>query len=169
MEVIPVINCPDAECAREKITAAGTFLPEGSFLHLDVTDGAFTFHKAWNRPTEWANLRAPYKLEVHLMVERPEREIDAWLAAGAARFIVHVETIHERSVKEILAKCARRGAGVMLSSRPETSVKKMEPYLPRFTAFQVLSVHPGPAAQKFLPLTLKKVEWLRRKALDVII
>jgi transketolase len=169
MEVIPVINCPDVRCAREKIEVAKTFLPHGHFLHLDVTDGAFTFHKTWNNPTEWANLRAPFKLEVHLMVEKPLREIEAWLAAGATRFIVHVETINENSLKEILTKCRRRGAEVMLSSRPETPTKKLEPYLKHFSAFQVLSVHPGPASQHFLPLTLEKIKWLRRKMPDAII
>jgi transketolase len=169
MEVIPVINCPDAHCAKEKIAVAKTFLPEGNFLHLDVADGAFTFHKSWNDPTGWANVRAPFKLEVHLMVERPGKYIEPWLAAGASRFIVHVETIDERSIEEILRKCARRGAEVMLSSCPETSVKKLEPYLGRVSMLQVLAVHPGPAAQRFLPLTLEKVRWIRRHAPNAII
>ncbi len=169
MEVIPVINCPDAACAREKTEIARTFLPKGHFLHLDVTDGAFTFHKTWNRPTEWANLRAPFALEVHLMVEKPERHIDAWLAAGTKRFIVHVETVTDASFDAIAAKCKKRGVAVMLSSRPETSVKKIEPYLKRINMFQVLAVHPGPASQKFLPLTLQKVRWLRHSAPGAII
>ncbi len=169
MEIIPVVNCPDASCAREKVAVAKTFLPEGRLLHLDVTDGAFTFHKTWNRPTEWANLRTPYALEAHLMVERPESEIEAWIAAGAKRLILHVETIAARSFAEILARCKRRGVAVMLSSRPETPARKLEPYLKTCGMFQVLAVHPGPASQKFLPLTLQKVRWIRRHAPHAII
>ena len=169
MDVFPVINCPDLHCVKKKIGIIGSFLPEGRFVHLDVTDGAFTFHKTWGNPTEWANLRAPYKLEVHLMVEHPEKRIEAWLAAGARRFIVHVETVDADSFKAIVQRCARRGAEVMLSSRPETGTKKLEPYLPFCAKFQVLAVHPGPAAQKFLPLALDKVRWIRKKLPDAII
>src|SRR5258708_4355059 len=120
MQVIPVINCPDLHCVHEKVARAKTFLRAGEFLHLDVTDGAFTFHKTWGNPTEWANMRTPFAPEVQLMVEHPERYIEPWLAAGAKRFIIHIETVEEGLLKEIAAKCARRGAEVMVSSRPET-------------------------------------------------
>ena len=163
MKVIPVINCPDFHCAREKIKIARSFLNDGAFLHLDVTDGAFTFHKTWADPTEWANLRAPFALEVHLMVERPEKYVEPWLAAGAKRFIVHVETVTESSFEEILKKCKKRGAELMLSSNPETAVRALEPFFKQTSHFQVLSVYPGPAAQKFLPLMLDKIRFLRRK------
>ncbi len=169
MQVIPVINCPDLHCVHEKVARAKTFLRAGEFLHLDVTDGAFTFHKTWGDPTEWANMRTPFAPEVHLMVEHPERYIEPWLAAGAKRFIIHIETVEEGLLKEIAAKCARRGAEVMVSSRPETSTKKLEPYLAHFKMFQVLAVHPGPAAQKFLPLTLEKIKFLRRRVPGAII
>lgn len=163
MKVIPVINCPDFHCVRERVDVARTFLDNGAFLHLDVADGAFTFHKTWANPTEWANLRAPFALEVHLMVERPEKYIEPWLAAGARRFIVHIETVTEGSFNEISQKCKKRGAEIMLSSNPETGARKMEPFFKHTSNFQVLSVHPGPAAQKFLSLTLDKVRFLRRK------
>jgi transketolase len=169
MEVIPVINCPDAQCAREKIAVAKTFLSREHFIHVDATDGAFTFHKTWSNPTDWANLRVPFQLEVHLMVEQPEKYIESWIAAGAKRLIVHVETADERSLKAMLEKCAKRNVELMLSSRPETSVKKLEPYLHHFKMFQVLAVHPGPASQKFLPLMLDKIKLLRRKVPDAII
>ncbi len=169
MEVIPVINCPDLPCAKERVAAAKAFLPEGTFFHLDVTDGAFTFHKTWMTPTRWAELRAPFKAEVHLMVEHPEKYIDPWLAAGAKRFVVHVETVERNMFEWILARCKERGAEVMLSSNPETPAKKLEPYLGRIKHFQVLAVHPGPAGQKFLPLTLEKVKFLRRHAPHAII
>ena len=169
MKVIPVINCPNFGCVREKVEIAKAFLEEGHFLHLDVADGAFTFHKTWGNPAEWAGLRAPFALEVHLMVERPEQYIERWLAAGAKRFIVHVETLERNSFEWILQECKRHGAEVMLASNPETPVKKLEPYLKRCAAFQVLSVDPGPAGQKFLPLTLEKVKFLRRKMPDATI
>src|ERR1700690_2479158 len=93
MHIFPVINCPDVDCARRTITAAQTFLRAGDFVHVDVADGIFTFHKTWNDTAGWAALRVPFKLEVHLMVEHPERYIEPWLAVGARRFVVHMETL----------------------------------------------------------------------------
>jgi ribulose-phosphate 3-epimerase len=173
MHVFPVINCPDAACARRTITAAQTFLRAGDFVHVDVADGIFTFHKTWNDTAGWAALRVPFRLEVHLMVEHPERYIEPWLAVGARRFIVHVETIHEKSFNEILMKCAERGrergAQVMLSSNPETPMGEFRPYFHRAWFYQVLAVHPGLAGQKFLPSALNKIKFLRKNAPDGII
>ena len=57
----------------------------------------------------------------------------------------------------------------MLASNPETPAKKLAPYCEHCKLFQVLAVHPGPASQKFLPLTLAKVRFLRRNVPDAII
>ena len=98
MEIFPVINCADFGSVRARVAAAKKFLDEGHFLHLDVADGAFTFHKTWADPAAWADLRAPFRLEVHLMVGHPEKYIEPWLAAGAARLIVHIETTRTQYV-----------------------------------------------------------------------
>ena len=175
MKVIPVINCSDLRCVRERLEKAKTFLAPGELIHLDVADGVFTFHKSGVSPAEWANLRAPFAAEVHLMVERPEAHADAWLAAGAKRLIVHAEAADARAFAAIAEKCRARGAEAMLSSNPETKISQLAPFLggagrpPLTKLFQVLAVHPGPAGQKFLPLTLMKARLLRKKIPDAII
>ncbi|HVO28956.1 MAG TPA: hypothetical protein VMT81_03170 [Candidatus Paceibacterota bacterium] len=169
MGILPVINCPDFACVKQKVEAAKRFLPEGNFLHCDVADGTFTFNKTWGSPAEWANLRAPYQLEVHLMIEHPEKAIEAWIAAGARRFIIHIETVTDEALVRIFELCDRRNIGVALSSNPETAVGRLEPYLVHFPMFQVLCVHPGLAGQPFLPLALEKVKWLRRECPRAII
>lgn len=136
MEVLPVINCLDVADVRERVAAAKAFLKEGDFLHLDVADGAFTFHKTWANPKEWAELRAPFNLEVHLMVEHPEKYIEPWLAAGAKRFVIHVETVERTMFEWMLARCRERGAEIMLSSNPETPAKKLAPYFGRTRFFK---------------------------------
>jgi len=169
MVVIPVINCLDFKTAKEKIAQAETFLKKGDWLHLDVSDGIFTFSKSWRNPTEWANLRSKLNLEVHLMVEHPDKELDVWIAAGAQRFIVHVETLTQESAKKIVTRAKRRGIDVMLSSNPHTTTKQLWPYLPIFSHFQVLAVDPGPAGQKFIPITLEKVKFLRNWSANAMI
>ena len=162
LEVVPVINCEDYECVKKKLDKAESFLKDNSWLHIDVADGLFTFNKTWGSPRDWATLRLPYKIEVHLMVEEPERCVSDWLAAGAKRLIVHVETIKNDSLDKILSLSSKYKANVMLSFNPETPVRKIEPYFQKLNAFQVLAVSPGAGGQKFLPTVLDKIDFLRR-------
>jgi ribulose-phosphate 3-epimerase len=143
MRVIPVLNCANKGEAEEQFGVLETFLKKGEFVHVDIADGVFTFHKTWNDPEGWVALRSPFPLEVHLMVEHPEKLIAPWLAAGAKRF--------------------------MLSSNPETPPEDFAPYLHDISQFQVLCVTPGLAGQKFLPLALEKAKWLKYALPDAII
>ncbi len=163
MGVLPVINCANITCVRDKIEKLREFLPVGSFVHCDAADGTATYNKTWANPTEWAALRAPYEIEVHLMIEHPERVVEPWVAAGARRFVVHIETVTDDTLADIFDFCDPRGVGVALSSNPETTVDRLAPYLKHFPMFQVLAVHPGVAGQPFLPLSLEKIAWLRRE------
>jgi len=169
MQVIPVLNCSDRASAEERIAAAEKFLKKGDFLHIDVADGIFTFHKTWNDTAGWAAFRSPFPFEVHLMVERPEKWIAPWLAAGAKRFIVPCEAIDKDSFRSIKEQCATGRAELMLSSDPETPPEDLTPYLHDISCFQVLSVNPGLAGQKFLPLALEKVKWLKYAIPNAII
>ena len=169
MGVLPVVNCTDFESVKKTVQAAKAFLPRGNFLHCDIADAVVTFHKTWNNPNEWASLKLPYQLEVHLMVEHPEREIAGWIAAGARRFIIHVETINDNSLMQIFDRCDPKGIGVALTSNPETKLERLMAYGNHTTMFQVLAVNPGLSGQPFLPLSLEKIKQLRRAYPDAII
>jgi ribulose-phosphate 3-epimerase len=172
MDVIPVINCHrrDFECVQEKTAKAKKFLKKGDWLHLDVGDGRFTFNKTWQNPTEWANLRSEFNLEVHLMVEDPGKYISQWVAAGAKRFIFHVETLKGGEMAHrIIVYLRKKRAEAMLGSAPLTPLSKIWPYLRLFSHFQVLAVDPGPAGQKFLPVVLHKIKFLRNFAPNAMI
>lgn len=169
MQVIPVLNCSDRASAEEKIAIVKKFLKKEDFLHIDVADGIFTFHKTWNDTAGWAELRSPFPLEVHLMVEHPEAWIAPWLAAGARRFIVPCEAIDKDSFYLIKERCVASRTELMLSSNPETPPENLTPYLHDISHFQVLCVNPGLAGQTFLPLALEKVKWLKYAIPDAII
>lgn len=161
MNVLPVINCSDVECIRKKLELAENFLPMGDMVHLDISDASFSDHKTWNEPLEWVSLKSPFILEVHLMVEHPEEHADNWLAAGAQRLVVQVETITLESLHEIISAAERYKVEVMLSSRPETPMEELEPYIKYCKAFQVLAVKPGPSGQDFLAFVTEKIRFLR--------
>ena len=166
MEVIPAINCLDLECVEEKLKVCGTFLPKDGWIHLDVADARFTFNKTWGDPSLWLKFKNHFHLEVHLMVEEPEKVVGEWIKAGAKRIIVHVEAITSETAAQILKMSREHGIEIMLSSNPYTDEKTLEPYLKNFSSFQVLSVNPGYTGQPFLPFTLEKVKFLRKASLN---
>jgi len=163
MEVIPVINCLDEECAIKKLHEAEKF---SDWIHLDVADGRFTFNKTWGTPKAWAALRAKVNLEAHLMVEEPENCVDDWISAGAKRLIIHLETTSKEGVEKIIATAKKRGAEVMLAINPETPLRNLEPYIKDVSRYHLLAVHPGLPGQKFLPTVLEKVKILRQELPD---
>ena len=185
LHVIPAINCHfrDTDCVEKKLRIYEEF---ADMVHLDISDGAFTFGKSWDNVEFWKKIHpvrnSPpgvgaisngVKFEVHLMVEHPERHAEKWLEAGASRVIFHVESLFhghgrhyqmtaEKIIEEMLMLGLRHKAEVMLAINPETSLESIAPFLKKFTAFQVFAqAHPGPAGQHFLPSVLPKIKLLR--------
>jgi ribulose-phosphate 3-epimerase len=104
-------------------------------------------------------------LDVHLMIEQPERYIEAFAKAGASGLTVHVETCPDlfSTLKQI--KSLGCWAGVVLN--PETPSSAIEPFLGEADLVLVMSVHPGYSGQKFMPDMISKVGEVR-KMLDAI-
>ncbi len=182
-EVLASINCElhDEHGAEEKLRVLAEVV---KWIHLDIADGVFTFGKSWGSPQGWSKIiestGAKVKLEVHLMVEHPERVVQDWINAGAKRIIVHYEAfpkthsnqekLRAKSFAEIIERCHHAGVEVMLAMLPETSLKAVEPYLAHFDSYQVFTqAHPGPSGQKFLGSVLQKVTALRTKFPDATI
>src|SRR3989344_3443033 len=159
MQIIPSINCLDIESVRKVVAKAGEF---AEWIHLDVSDARFTFGKSWGDSSKWHEVGNKLKLEVHLMVDAPEKEIDGWLAAGANRIIVHLEALNEKTFSEMKKKTDEKNVELMLAINPETPVEKLKPYFEKISEFQILAVDPGLSGQRFLQLSADKVRFLRR-------
>jgi ribulose-phosphate 3-epimerase len=128
-------------------------------VHVDVMDGRFVPNLTFGIPVVQALARRTrLPLDVHLMVEEPERLLDAYLAAGAARVAVHWEaTVHlDRQLQRIKDGGAR--AGVALN--PATPVELLADVLPALDFVLLMSVNPGFAGQAFLPYALDKARRL---------
>lgn len=136
------------------------------WIHVDVMDGHFVPNLTMGPFIVEACRRATkLPLDVHLMVESPERLLEAFAKAGTSHLTVHVETCPnlERTLQEIKALgCA---AGVTLN--PGTPVTAIEPVLHMIDLLLVMTVNPGYSKQTFLPETTSKVAALRRM-LDAI-
>ncbi len=131
------------------------------WLHVDVMDGHFvpnitmgpflveTFKRATQLP-----------LDVHLMIEEPERYLQAFAQAGAAHLTVHVEACLHLHYTLQQIKSLGCKAGVTLN--PSTPVSAIEPVLHMADLVLVMSVNPGFSGQAFIPETITKVAQIRR-------
>lgn len=173
MQIIPAINETDFFQIKEKLEKVAEFFAE--WVHFDIADGKFTPNKTWNKQAELQELRimnyelCKFNIEVHLMVEEPEKVINNWINAGAKRIIVHLETINIAEVK-------LPNIEIGLAINPDTPVEKLISFLRgkgkeergRFCKFvQILAVNPGLAGQKFQPNILDKIRFLKENYPDV--
>lgn len=133
----------------------------GDLIHIDVMDGHFVPNLTFG-PLVVQSIRphTTLPLDVHLMIERPEQYIPAFVQAGADSITVHAEAcVHlHRTLHQI--KEAGVKAGVALN--PATSVHFVEPVLEEVDYVLVMTVNPGFGGQAFIPGTLRKIRELRR-------
>ena len=120
------------------------------WLHVDVMDGHFVPNLSFG-PAVVKNLcgRAQLPLDVHLMVQRPLKFIEAFAKAGADMLTVHIEA--EDDVKEALLLIKKLGVKAGLSVKPDTDPKRLGDYLDLLDLVLVMTVQPGFGGQSFLP------------------
>ncbi len=130
-------------------------------IHVDVMDGHFVPNLTIGPPVV-AALRNVTRLplDVHLMIEHPERYIEAFAQAGADGLTVHPETcVHlHRTLQTIRARGLK--AGVALN--PATSETSLRYVLPLVDIVLVMSVNPGFGGQTFIPEVLPKITAIRQ-------
>jgi ribulose-phosphate 3-epimerase len=131
------------------------------WIHVDVMDGHFVPNLTIGPAVLRAVRRAtPLPLDVHLMIEAPERSLADYAAAGADRIGVHVETcphLH-RTLQQVRA--LGKKACVVLN--PATPASAVEPVLGDVDQVLVMSVNPGFGGQSFIESSLPKLAQLRR-------
>jgi ribulose-phosphate 3-epimerase len=147
------------------VTAGGARL-----LHLDVMDGHFVPNLTIGPPVVAAIDRVTrLPLDVHLMIEQPDRYIERFVKAGADMVSVHQEAVpHLHRTVALIREC---GAAAGVALNPATPVAALEEILPDVDYVLLMSVNPGFGGQSFIPAVLRKVEELRgriaRAGLDV--
>lgn len=129
-------------------------------IHLDVMDGHFVPNITFG-PVVVSAVRQATSLpmDVHLMIDNPDRYIDAFADAGADFMTIHVETTPH--VHRVLQQIKSRGVGAGVAINPGTSVEDVEPVFPYIDLVLVMSVNPGFGGQSFIPESLARVRHLR--------
>ncbi|GAA5501770.1 ribulose-phosphate 3-epimerase [Deinococcus xinjiangensis] len=136
-------------------------ISSAQYAHVDVMDGLFVPNISFGMPILAAARRAsPLFMDVHLMIERPERYLKDFADAGADGITVHVEaTQHIHRAVQQIRELGKR-AGVTLN--PGTPLEAMRPVLGDVDLVLVMSVNPGFGGQKFIPQSLERIRTLRR-------
>jgi ribulose-phosphate 3-epimerase len=140
------------------------------WIHVDVMDGHFVPNITIGVPVV-AAIRKVTKLplDVHLMIERPDRYVDAFVKAGADWLTVHVEA--ERHLHRTVQAIRQLGAKAGVSLNPATPASALDEILPFVDLVLVMSVNPGFGGQEFIETSVAKIASIRaaidERALDV--
>jgi ribulose-phosphate 3-epimerase len=137
--------------ALHTIKAAGA-----PMLHLEVMDGHFVEDISVGQPVVRSLRKATdLVLDLHLLIERPERYIADFLEAGADRISVHVEATTR--LHRILEQVRKHGAKAGVALNPGTPVETLVDVAGELDFLSVLSSDPGLAEQSFIPRSVEKV------------
>ena len=129
-------------------------------IHVDVMDGHFVPNITMGPPVVQAVKRvATRPIDVHLMIEDPDRYIEAFVKAGAHMVSVHLETVPHLHRTLTYIRSLGALAGVVLN--PSTPAAALEAIASDLDFVVVMSVNPGFGGQKFIPQSLDKIRRVR--------
>ncbi len=160
VRIAPSILSADLGRLREELAA----IEQGGaeWVHVDVMDGRFVPNLTFGAPlvrTLKTLTRLP--LDVHLMVEQPEKFIEEFAEAGAAGFTFHPEaTIH---VQRQLARVREHGMRAGLALNPASPIALLEEVLPDLDLVLVMSVNPGFGGQRYISGVTDKIRRVRQR------
>jgi len=143
--------------AEEAEVVAGV----ADWLHIDVMDGHFVPNLTLGLPVvEALQKAASLPLDVHLMIEDPDRWAPGYAEAGAASVTFHIEAA--QAPVRLARELRRIGARAGLALKPATPVEPYADLLPELDMLLLMTVEPGFGGQKFLDIVLPKIRRARQ-------
>ena len=164
IEVVPSILSADAGRLAEQVEEAER--GGADRIQVDVMDGHFVPNLTFGPQIVEAVRRSTrLPIEAHLMVERPELFLEAFVKAGATLIEVQVEAT--TSLYRTVQTIRELGAGAGVAINPGTSVEDLREILPYIELVNVMTVEPGFGGQKFIPHSPEKIRRLRALSKDI--
>ena len=135
---------------------------DADWLHVDVMDGMFVSNITIGPPVVKSLRKATDMfLDVHLMIEKPVRYIDAFADAGADLISVHLESDMPPGIRAALDAMDRKGVKKGIVLRPITGAEAVLPYIKDIDLILCMTVEPGFGGQKFMEDMLPKLRKIR--------
>lgn len=132
------------------------------WLHVDVMDGIFVPNITIGQPVVRSLRKATDAfLDVHLMIDRPQRYVEEFCAAGADLVVFHLEAAQPQDIQDAIDAVKRCGKQVGLAIKPKTPETALMPYLPLLDLALVMTVEPGFGGQSFMHHQMPKLSALR--------
>jgi len=158
IKIAPSILSADFSRLGEEIKAVEA--AGADMIHVDVMDGHFVPNitigplvvKAVKKVTG-------LPVDTHLMIERPEKYIHAFLEAGSDIVSFHIEAA--KDPESVIHEIEKLGKDAALALNPDTDIKKIEPYLSKVKMVLMMTVFPGFERQAFMPEVLPGIKKLR--------
>ena len=140
------------------------------WLHVDVMDGHFVPNITVGVPVvESLKKVASVPLDVHLMIENPEKYIEAFAKAGADIITFHYEAVAENKILELVHKIKSYGIMAGMSIKPKSPKEVVYPFLSDLDMVLIMTVEPGFGGQKFMPDCAEKIISIKKNAPEELV
>jgi len=142
------------------------------FVHFDVMDGKFVKEKTYDHNlVKYVQENTNLMLDVHLMVDHPERVIKDYISAGADILTIHYESTDLKSLEETLKYIKSKTILAGVAINPETPAYKIRDLIKKdlVDVVLVMGVNPGAGGQEFIPGSAEKVAEVREMSKSIYI
>ncbi|MDP3792546.1 MAG: ribulose-phosphate 3-epimerase [bacterium] len=163
-QIIPAILTDSSVKFKELVSKLESLTDR---IHFDIADGDFVPNKTIKGYDELKEMASAVKFDIHLMVKKPQDQLENWFQTNADRFIIHAES--DVDLGAIIKDVKEHKKKVGLALNPETNVEQIESYFNDVDFVQFMTIHPGFQSQQFLNEVVDKVAVFHNKYPDIII